>query len=365
MIKYIYIDDEEPMAVESFVAGLNDTKLIEVECLKLSNTDNIEGVIRKTVDGIKNGANGIIFDLCLNGDGPNRISTTASPIAQEIRSLASSGSICHVPIVLCSTNENINGVFEPDKASHDLYEYKFCKTSVDFIQSAQILRSLAVGYLKILSGVPITEILARDNLERIDERVFDRFYDTEQSPLDWSHFLINEIFDHAGVLISKDIMAARLGVDINASSDSWEALLASFGNEIMYRGVFYDGWTRFWSDLLSDQFERLTGYLYQALSATERVDKLNAALGLTLKPATALEFCTSTFFDTICEGTRAPIDSIEAYEIAENLPLSPWQMPKYLSFYALTSGKFPNIKIKKREEARFINDREALLNEQD
>lgn len=79
-----------------------------------------------------------------------------------------------------------------------------------------------------------------------------------------------------------------------------------------------------------------------------------------LQVAEPIDFCSSTYYNTICEDLKRPIDSLEAYEVYESYDLRSWQEPKYISFYALASGESKGIKIKQTEAKRFKEDQELL-----
>ena len=117
--KFIYIDDEEPQIVESFIHGLNDTGKIKVVRLDFSESKSMEllcGLI-KTQD-----CDGLLMDLRLDGEGVNRLGISATPIAQQIRTLAAQKEIPEYPIVLCSTLEKLKATYEADLTSHDLFD---------------------------------------------------------------------------------------------------------------------------------------------------------------------------------------------------------------------------------------------------
>lgn len=80
--------------------------------LTLSSNDGLESLTEKIKEQINFGGEnkvyGILIDLCLNGEGTNSIRFTASPIAQHLRTLASTTyEIPNIPLVLCSTIEKI------------------------------------------------------------------------------------------------------------------------------------------------------------------------------------------------------------------------------------------------------------------
>lgn len=357
MKKYLYIDDESLTSIQAIADGLNDTKKILVECLDLSQCANFEQLTDTIVDKVSNrNIQGIILDMCLNGGGENQLSFTASPIAQQIRTLTSTGLIQEIPLILCSTDERIKETYRPDRASHDLYDYKFVKDKLDFIKVATKLDVLASAYEFSFTGLSIEKILGRKNgITLLDERIFERF-NKQYSKYDLIHFLVKEIFRHPGILIDEEILLAKLGVDSNESSVESLNLLKDFCNSTFrYTGILSEGWTRYWSDKLFCYFTNL-GYNINAMSAEQRVALLNKELGgINIVAAKPIKFNQSTFYDTICDTLRKPMDSIEGYVIQETTELKPWQEPRYVSFYALASGKASEDILSKNEKIRLKN----------
>ena len=147
--KFIYIDDEEPQIVESFIHGLNDTGKIKVVRLDFSESKSMEllcGLI-KTQD-----CDGLLMDLRLDGEGVNRLGISATPIAQQIRTLAAQKEIPEYPIVLCSTLEKLKATYEADLTSHDLFDCIFTKTEYDRDKAATKMSALANGYNLVQSS---------------------------------------------------------------------------------------------------------------------------------------------------------------------------------------------------------------------
>lgn len=367
LVEYIFIDDESNKSVESIINGLNDTKEIHISQLSISSDDGLESLTEKIKDQIncedKNTAYGILIDLCLNGEGENSIGFTASPIAQHIRTLSSTThEIPNIPIVLCSTNEKIKKTYNADKACHDLYDYKFSKTAdIQWVKVAKKMRALANGYAQLGIYSSMEQILNREDITNLDSRIFESL-EAPNSTYDVAHFLIKDLFQHPGPMIKETVVAARLGIDIQNSGQAWKQLLEFISPQIHYNGIFASGWKRYWTDQLDSLFKTYSGgNPSSTYTAKERVEIIKQATQIEgLQTALPIEFCTSTYYNTICEALKRPIDSLEAYEIYESYDLRSWQEPKYLSFFALASGQNQDIQIKKSESARFIEDQELL-----
>lgn len=333
--KYLYIDDENDASVDSIKDGFNDVGNIEVELYPLQNTRNFED-LRNSLFTLE--FDGLILDLRLDGDGPNKVGFSAPTLAQDLRTTQARKEIKSFPIILCSTLTNIRETYSVDKSSHDLFDYKFEKSATpDYDKFSQKLYSLAKWYEWLnKENKAINVVLNRESLKDIDSRIYEKFL-IDETPFvanDYAKFIINQLFHHSGALIKERTLAARLGVDIEKSKD-WDRLKEIF-SEACYNGLFSDGWKRWWSDILIKEFKKMSDGLHlSSLNAKQRVDILIKKTGLKdLIPAEPIELCVSTEFWTICEGHKKPLDPLEGLLVYEKSEIKPWQENKYISFHA-------------------------------
>lgn len=335
-LKYLYIDDENDASVESIRDGFNDVGLIEVELYPLEETPSFEELRNKL---ISIDFDGLILDLRLDGDGPNKVGFSATTLAQDLRTIQSRNELKAYPIVLCSTLPKIRKTYNADKSSHDLFDYKFEKSDEpDYDKFSQKMKSLAKWYLWLgESQKSIYDVLNRKDLNNIDSRIYEEFLisDTPFLPNDYARFIINNLFHHPGTLIKERTLAARLGIDIDKSKD-WNVLKEDIFAETSYSGLFSDGWKRWWSDKVIDRFMEFSkGQHPVSLNAEQRVEIIMAMTELKdLVPARPIELCVSTEFWTICEGHKRPLDPLEGLVVFEKSEIKPWQENKYISFHA-------------------------------
>lgn len=331
--KYLYIDDESPEALRSIINGFNDAGEIEVELVDLEKLRDFESL--KTYI-IKQNPDGLIIDLRLDGEGVNRLNFPATTFAQDLRTLAASNELKSFPLILCSTSPKMRATYDIDKTSHDLFDYKFEKSlTPEWLKFSIKLKSLSNSYKWLNEGDhTLDDILNRKDWHHFDSRIFEKFLDDEQvlKANDIAQFIIKELFHHPGLLIKERTLAARLGLDIEASGEEWDKLKMEFANDCKYDGVFGNGWERWWHDKISSKFQSISkGEKLQNLNAKQRVDFLNKA-GFNVKSAEPLApYCRSTEFWTVCEFYKRPLDPIEGFKIFESTELKPWQESKYLS----------------------------------
>jgi hypothetical protein len=337
--KYLYIDDENDSSIESLIRGFNDCNLIFVERLPIEKGLNFSNLKDSILEKIKSKEfQGVLIDLRLDGNGPDHLEYSAISITSELRSITARKEINSFPIILCSTIDKIKETYNADKTSQDLFDYTFRKSeNPDYNKFSIKLNSLAIGYQKLNSGdTQIEKVFNREDLNTIDARIFERFFDQEIVPYDFAHFTIKTLFHCTNPLIKEAVLAARLGVDIEQSGESWIKLKDSIFNIAKYKGLFSDGWERWWADVVISIFKEKTGEKLSFLKAEERVEILKKVFHIeNLVAAKPLKHNVSSEFWTICEGYKRPLDPLEGFRIQTTQELKPWQDSKYLSLDAI------------------------------
>jgi hypothetical protein len=339
--KYLYIDDENDSSIQSIINGFNDVNLIEVEYFPLSKFKEFSNLRNELIKGRKdNYYGGIIIDLRLDGDGPDRVDFNATSITQELRSITARGDIKAFPIILCSTEPKIRETYDVDKSSHDLFDYKFEKSiTPNFPKFSEKLAALANGYNELNSNTPsLKKIFGREDIDLFDPRIAERFLDAESKTVvyDFAHFVVKNLFHNTNPLLKERVVAARLGIDIEASGENWNKLLGEVFKGAKYAGLFSDGWHRWWADSIISIFKTLSDKKLSFINANERVKLLEDKTGIKgLIAAKPLPKCISTEFWTICEGYKKPLDPLEGFKIFSSHELKPWQENKYLSLEAI------------------------------
>lgn len=341
--RYLYIDDENGSSEISTLNGFNDTKIVEVERFNLSafrNFGNLKKELQRACND--NEFNGLIVDLRLDGAGEDRTEFNATAITSELRSISARGDIRSFPIVLCSTEEKIKQTYDSDRTSHDLFDYKLSKSNPEpnWIKISTKLKSLADGYnwIQATKREP-AEIIGVNKLELIDERIAQKLreFSLTSVPYDFTHFVIKNFFHQTNPLINERILAARLGVDLAKTPPKvWEILSLSILDSIRYKGLFAEGWKRWWANDLVDWFKSISGENLAFINAKSRIKILSEVLGLEdLAVAEPIKFCTSSEFWTICEGYKVPIDPLEGFKIHTTADLKSWQESKVISLLAI------------------------------
>lgn len=338
--RYLYIDDENEKTEQSILNGFNDPGIIEAIRFPLGDFKEF-GLLKGELIRLSesNEFDGIIIDLRLDGEGQDRTLFNATAITSELRSVAARKEIKSFPIVVCSSYDKMLKTYDADRTSHDLFDYKIYKANPDrdWIKISTKLKSLAEGYnwIQATKRDP-AEIIGISKLEVIDERIAERLLSFSVT-YDFTHFVIKNFFHQTNPLINERVLAARLGVDLaKTPPEVWEKLSLSILDTVRYKGMFAEGWKRWWANDLVDWFKSISGENLAFLDAKSRIDTLSKALDLEgLEVAKPIKFCTSSEFWTICEGYKVPIDPLEAFKVHTTTDLKPWQESKVISLLAI------------------------------
>ncbi len=340
--RYLFIDDEVGEPTKALLDGFNDTKLLIVESLFIAKDETFDSINDKLQsEYAKQGFDGILIDLCLDGTGANSLKFKAPPVAQQVRTLSSESKLAHLPIVLCSTIEN-EVLYRNDSSSHDLFDYYFNKADLDFKKEAKIMQSLAEGY-QILNkkDVTIQEVLGRTDVDALDSKLLDVMPGNMMSSFDVAQRIIKDMFRYSGLLTTEGIAAARFGVDMEKSGEAWARLRDKVLVQAEYKGVFSSGWHRYWADKLNTVFMEFSGGTpYQIMTAAERVEVLAKSGFEGLVAAEPISYNQSTYYNTVCIYYKRPIDAVEGIPVEDSMKLKSWQENRYVSFLAVAKGEF-------------------------
>lgn len=362
-INYLYIDDDSTDRANGTVQGLKKGGYIEVFLSQPEST--WEQQIQFIEDRQKEDKlDGLIIDLRLddyaNTKDGKKANYRGTSLAQEIRTRQKEKSIKEFPIILFSANDKITQSLENSGRNlFDVFIEKDSITSADIYVKEYIpkLIALAEGYRTInLSAENLSKVLSID-ISVVDERFVSELNNLANNP---SHvianFLINELLLKQGLLIDERTLAARLGIDIEQSSKDWKQVLSSL-NEALYKGVFYQGWERWWMPIIEIWWNKTIHaetYL-RATSASDRVEYIKKELKLTkIYPSEKMPKSDSDEFWTVCKGYNRPLDPVDGLMIDRQENLYPWQDPDYVSVEAALHRTNINIwkKVAKLEEER-------------
>lgn len=340
--RFLYIDDAVPDIRNATASGLSRSGILNVTAEEPLPWDLRESRI---VDGIEH-IDGIILDWRLTEETNRAISGavkySAEALAQHLRFLATDKAVKDIPIVLCSANTGFREYYRRDSTGHDLFDEVFEKNdfSVHHDTVVKQLNCLAEAYkiLQTADELSWRAILSNpDNIE-VDVRLVGNIstFLANMVPHELIGFLLREIIKKPGVLIDEDILAARLGVDKDAS-EGWNILLETVINQkIKYEGLLSGGWSRWWADGLVQWWKTNIHPTHPQLrAAKQRVKLIKEKTGIQdLIPAEKLKFCAESEFWTVCVATKKPLATSEGLRVVISNEL-PWQDEQYVSLYAI------------------------------
>jgi hypothetical protein len=339
--KFLYIDDDKVQDAEEKVQGFEQEGRLKIDPKQHRGT--WEGQL-KFIKENETAMDGLILDLRLD-DLPNekgeRADFRGTSLAQEIRTRQKEKEFKSFPIVLFSANDKLKKSLE--NSGKDLFDICIDKSKVNadsFDIYTPRLISLAEGYKFLSENKDVAKILNVDT-SVIDDRFVSELSQLLNNPIHIiSQFIIYELIEKQGLLINEQILAARLGIDMDNSQD-WDKVKDSLSSA-KYNGVFGEGWQRWWISLVEkwwgDTIQAKT-YL-RSTSATDRVEAIKSALQLeNLQSAQKIDKADSEEFWTVCKGYNRPLDPVDGLIIEGQEKLYPWQEPEYVSVDAALKSK--------------------------
>lgn len=329
-IKFLYIDDEVENKLLPLAEAVSDDELsITIKHPSLYN-ENFGALIRDW-----DNYDGFIIDwrldmIVLEGS-KSLYSYRGGTITQELRSRIAEKEIEDKPIVLWSTEEILN-VSLGSGTAQDLFDLKFYKEDIaeypEVVNSE--LKSIVRGYSIIDIPINAKKLLEADEIN-LDIRLIN-----ELEKMKTSHkvtqLVLKNLIERPGLLIDENRLAAKMGIDIEESTD-WNELLALLPSESKYSGPFSDGWPRWWKKGIDNWWRSLDSKnrSLSSMKAEDRVEKIKMLLNLEkIVPAKPLLPYYQSTFTTICEFTKKPLDPIDGVIIDEPEP-EPWQDRRYIS----------------------------------
>lgn len=339
ILRYLYIDDNSEENARGIITGLQKEDELSIDF------DNPKGDWEKERKRIESNEfenyNGLILDLNLE-ETPNNGGETSrykgSSLAQEIRNLAKAGTIKEIPIVLLSATINIEKYF--DRTNEDLFDLIVSREKLNdtdlFISMRQKLISLSIGY-ELISKCKnennnLTELF-KYNLEKENVRFLGEMKAVIKNPTHTiSNFIIKNLLEKSGILIPENILATRLGIDCSKSAD-WHKVLEKL-NKFNYKGVFSEGWKRWWMSGLENWWlsELKIEKSLRSTKASDKVNLLKEKLKLSeLVPLEKAEKSKSETFWTNCVGSGVAIDTVDGLLVAGQDNYFPWQDKCYIS----------------------------------
>ncbi|OHE02632.1 MAG: hypothetical protein A2W82_06010 [Sulfurimonas sp. RIFCSPLOWO2_12_36_12] len=329
MIKYLYIDDEKDK-VTTYIESLSKDSDLSIDFQQAQTLDKAF-----LLKNLKN-YDGVLLDLRTDQepDEHNNISDfTGAEWGQHLRVLSTNGELDNdVPIVLFSTDAKLQQTYFRDLTSNNIFD-RFLSKDKTPLNAQRKLISLANGYKEISKEKDFNKLLKIDTVN-LDPRIFSRFSVNDIPAHEYAQMILKDLIYAKGVLINEKYLAARLGIDKESSTD-WENVATAF-SAAKYKGVFSDGWERWWMFEIDKKFHEISGTYLNYLDAKERIAILKEKLGLAnLNYPEPIDKNESYDYWTVCKALGKPLDSHEAFKVYTRSEPKPWQEYEYISLHAL------------------------------
>jgi hypothetical protein len=344
-IKYLCIDDQQDSTIDPLLSRLENDGLISFDRWTPKSLEGQLPAIQQFV-AQQSGPFGLLLDLRLDVDADadgNRVSYRGPTLAQELRTRMAEGTITPFPIALWSVNTKFQQSYFGDESSHDLFDDIFGKDREVADQPkvvAEKLASLAYGYHKLRSVTKTNLVSTLGLSEEVNSPLYSQFLDEysqisiESTTHELAHFLLNDLIRVEGLLVTESMIAARLGVNITNSKDSWETIKEKL-QVAKYTGPFCEAWPRFWWFRVEDWWATLESNISELglLDSHERVTKLNEIFSTKLVASEPILPKYSACFSTLCVGTSLPLDPIDGLRVVRRSSRT-WQDTLYVSAHA-------------------------------
>lgn len=347
-VTYILIDDEAQSSApaETYSEELNSASDGRLQIITY-RPGSLRDVLKYIADAKPHG---LLLDIALINATSEGVPLPYDGVAlaQQIRTLQTRGlrqsaeSLPEFPIIRLSKTDIISEYIGGDTTSEDLFDEKVDKSEIIDNPASVAKRaiSLAIDYPRLcayarsdqtdeevagLLGCPV------DFLSRVDARALVGFRRPGAPAHALSRYVATALLIRPGPLVDETLLAVRLGIDPSRSED-WSALRAGLGRAI-YRGVFAEGYERWWMPLFLDWWAEdidADRPPYR-LNATERVELIiNKTKLRSLAPFPEDADSPGVKFWHRCVRSGRPIDPAFGFPLMPVWGQEAWQDVDYL-----------------------------------
>lgn len=250
----------------------------------------------------------------------------AGPVAQQLRDSSIEDHRIDLPIFAVSLEENIR-LYEADKTAHDLFDQIWYKNL--FLdhpnEVVNQMISFIEAYKKIISCFNSENRLHKllqispEEVGFIDSHFFKEFNKFKAPHLVAINFF-KTFISRSWLLLDENNLIAQLGIHPdNKKSAHFKTLFKLLDEgDIVYQGIFGNGFQRWWSSRLKQFIEDKCSATLGNLTAAERVEKLYECIGLKFTPALSRWTDNSdTYVSFACSSCKNPTEveySVSAYD---------------------------------------------------
>ncbi|WP_108944124.1 protein-PII uridylyltransferase [Shewanella halifaxensis] len=348
-IRFLYVDDDKVEQLQPLIDEIifYSEGMLEIEHIQVCSMQTVKC---KFLDEC---FDGLIIDQKL--DAANELNETVdywgTSLAQNLRTEMIGGGIPTSPIVLLSNEDVFVKYYNTDESAHNLFDFTLGKTKVSrntkyAQQASRVIVALANAYqVAREQTLPLVDTGGKpfDLLEPLlkwDQSIFEytdkRFVEYASSKSADVHTLVslilNSLVRSAGILVTEEMLATKLGIDIQASAD-WNNLKLSL-EPYKYVGAFSNLKDRWWMSRIEDWwYDNYEGsQVIRGLTANERVVAIKEITTLENLVAITPKYQNgkqSEKYWVNCIVSSTPLDPYDAL-IANKVDLKPWEELLYL-----------------------------------
>ncbi|MCE7556356.1 hypothetical protein [Aliivibrio fischeri] len=348
-IKFLYIDDDKTTDIQPFIDELIHFNELQLEIHHIQTRPMLD----IKCQFLAGHYDGLIIDQKLDAANENDeiAGYWGTSLAQNFRTEMIGGEVPNSPIVLLSNEEVFLKYYDADESAHNLFDFTFGKTRVsrctDYARKASnIIIGLAQAYKVARDEVfPLVEteskpfnlfkpLLEWDNeaFEYTDKRFIEHIYSRSNDIHSLVSLILNTLVRSAGILVTEEMLATKLGIDTNNSTD-WDTLKVVL-EPYKYKGAFSNLKERWWMSRIEDWwYEKYDGdQVLRALTAVKRVEAIRLFTSLeNLMPITPKysNGKQSEKYWVNCMISGTPLDPYDAVVIRKP-DLMPWEQLLYL-----------------------------------
>lgn len=305
----LYLEDLRPDSIVSELEGQG----LQVKTVDVDNDEEVNKALGDR------GFQAFLMDYRLTSKSGHR---DAPELVGRLRTQAKDGEkSIEAPIILISEESQLRILRMPLEIQ-DQYDEVMSKK--DFLEnaphSAELIRSFIEAY-GIIRGnrdnlATVLGIDEKDKNLLIDYRLEADYEKLKEDVFASSQLLYNFFVRSTGSLIDDRVLAARLGIDMDKSGYSWDALKELLTKDgCHYEGVMHTAYSKWWMEKVRMWWEKTIpekkSFRYE--DAETRVELLNSKVGLKLVVADPIEKDMSHEFWNVCMATGKPLDPSDGY----------------------------------------------------
>ncbi|WHT39545.1 hypothetical protein QNH98_02255 [Myroides sp. mNGS23_01] len=221
----------------------------------------------------------------------------------------------------------------------DLFDKMYSKNKdLDQEKTKREFISFASAYQVVREDSSVENLMKKTKEENEELISLEAELEKFKTPHEFVYLINQYVIQSNGLLIDEELLAIRLGIDIEHSS-SWEELKQIFLIEFKYNGILGDCYERWWQSELLNTWKKIVGKSLLVMTAQEKVDAIKKVFGLSeIKALVLPKYHDYDTFWYKCRLSNTPLDPSDALRTIE-MPRYVWHEPSYISIAYIKSDE--------------------------